>query len=116
MNVNVVIMIDCQHNWIFLRQKKIISIHHLTGQNLGLSGLKNILPVIMTGNLLSVICSPDIGTTATLNLLIFVGHNNFRRSFQSRGRDRPNRFGGGNRNASNSTAVNGPAVNGRFPV
>lgn len=34
------------------------------------------------------------------------------RSFQSRGRDRPNRFGGGNRNASNSTAVNGPAVNG----
>lgn len=57
-----------------------------------------------------------IGTIATLNLLIFVGHNNFRRSFQSRGRDRPNRFGGGNRNASNSTAVNGPAVNGRFPV
>ncbi|KAL9985955.1 hypothetical protein ACROYT_G000006 [Oculina patagonica] len=34
------------------------------------------------------------------------------RSFQSRGRDRPNRFGGGNRNASNSTAVNGPSVNG----
>ncbi|XP_020615174.1 ubiquitin-associated protein 2-like isoform X1 [Orbicella faveolata] len=34
------------------------------------------------------------------------------RSFQSRGRDRPNRFGGGNRNASNSTAVNGPKVNG----
>ena len=57
-NVNVVITIYCQHNWIFLRQKKIISIHYLTGQNRGLSGLKNIWPVIMTGNLLSVICSP----------------------------------------------------------
>lgn len=34
------------------------------------------------------------------------------RSFQSRGRDRPNRYGGGNRNASNSTAANGPTVNG----
>ena len=60
MNVNVVITIYCQHNWIFLRQKKIISIHYLTGQNRGLSGLKNIWPVIMTGNLLSVICSPEI--------------------------------------------------------
>ena len=59
-NVNVVITIYCQHNWIFLRQKKkIISIHYLTGQNRGLSGLQNIWPVIMTGNLLSVICSPD---------------------------------------------------------
>ena len=58
-NVNVVIMIYCQHNWIFLRQKKIISIHYLTGQNRGLSGLKNIWPVIMTGNLPSVICSPE---------------------------------------------------------
>ena len=58
MNINVVITIYCQHNWIFLRQKKIISIHYLTGQNLGLSGLKNIWPVIMTGNLRSVICSP----------------------------------------------------------
>ena len=38
-NVNVVITIYCQHNWIFLRQKKIISIHYLTGQNRGLSGL-----------------------------------------------------------------------------
>ena len=57
-NVKVVITIYCQHNWIFLRQKKIISIHYLTGQNRGLSGLKNIWPVIMTGNLLSVICSP----------------------------------------------------------
>lgn len=34
------------------------------------------------------------------------------RSFQSRGRDRHNRFGGGNRNTSNTTAVNGPTVNG----
>ena len=59
MNINVVITIYCQHNWIFLRQKKIISIHYLTGQNRGLSGLKNIWPVIMTGNLLSVICSPE---------------------------------------------------------
>ena len=58
-NVNVVITIYCQHNWIFLRQKKIISIHYLTGQDRGLSGLKNIWPVIMTGNLLSIICSPD---------------------------------------------------------
>ena len=50
-------MIYCQHNWIFLRQKKIIIIHYLTGQNRGLSGLKNIWPVIMTGNLLSLIFS-----------------------------------------------------------
>ena len=56
-----VITIYCQHNWIFLRQKKIyISIHYLTGQNRGLSGLKNIWPVIMTGNLLSVIFSPVV--------------------------------------------------------
>ena len=61
-NVNVVITIYCQHNWIFLKQKKkIISIHYLTGQNRGLSGLKNIWPVIMTGNPLSVICSPVFG-------------------------------------------------------
>jgi len=31
----------------------------LTGQNWGLSGLKNIWPVIRTGDLLSVILSPD---------------------------------------------------------
>ena len=57
-NINVVKTIYCQHNWIFLGQNKIISIHYLTGQNRGLSGLKNIWPVIMTGNLLSVIFSP----------------------------------------------------------
>ena len=76
MNVNVVITIYCQHNWIFLRQKKIISIHYLTGQNRGLSGLKNIWPVIMTGNLLSVICSPEYYTalekfTASYNKLLW---------------------------------------------
>ena len=38
--------------------KKNYSIHYLTGQNRGLSGLKNIWPVIMTGELLSVILSP----------------------------------------------------------
>ena len=57
-NVNVVITIYCQHNSIFLGQKKNYGIHNLTGQNRGLSGLKNIWPVIMTGNLLSVIFSP----------------------------------------------------------
>ena len=36
------------------------SIHYLTGQNRGLSGLKNIWPVIMTSDLLSVIFSPGI--------------------------------------------------------
>ena len=42
------------------KKKKIISIHYLTGQNRGLSSLKNIWPVMMTGNLLSVIFSPDV--------------------------------------------------------
>ena len=43
---------------IFHRPEKIsytCSIHYLTGQNRGLSGLKNIWPVIMTGDLLSVV-------------------------------------------------------------
>ena len=57
-NVSVVITIYFQHNSILLRQKKYYSIHNSTGQNPGLSGLKNIWPVIMTGNLLSVIFSP----------------------------------------------------------
>ena len=57
MSFNVVITIYRQRNSIFLRQKK-NSIHYLTGQNWGLSGLKNIWPVIMTGDLLSVIFSP----------------------------------------------------------
>ena len=57
-NVIVVITIYCQHNWIFLRRKKDIGIHYLTRQNGGLSRLKNIWPVIMTGNLLSIIFSP----------------------------------------------------------
>ena len=37
--------------------KVIIIFINLTGQNRGLSGLKNIWPVIMTGDLLSVILS-----------------------------------------------------------
>ena len=48
---------------IFHRPEKIsytCSIHYLTGQNRGLSGLKNIWPVIMTGDLLSVILSPGL--------------------------------------------------------
>ena len=56
-NVNVVKTIYCQRNSIFLRQKN-YSIHYLTGQNRGLSGVKNIWPVIMTCDLLSVIFSP----------------------------------------------------------
>ena len=39
-------------------KKKNYSIHYLTGQNGGLSRLKNIWPVIMTGTPLSVILSP----------------------------------------------------------
>ena len=35
------------------------SIHYLTGQNQGLSGLKNIWRVIMTGDSLSIIFSPN---------------------------------------------------------
>ena len=58
-NVNVVIAIYCQLNWIFLGQNNIISIHYLTDQNQGLSGLKNIWPVMMTGDLLSIIFGPD---------------------------------------------------------
>ena len=57
-NVNVVITIYCQGNSIFLGQKKKnCSIHYLTSQNQGLSGLKNIWPVIMSGDLLSVLFS-----------------------------------------------------------
>ena len=37
--------------------KKKINVHYLTGQNQGLSGLKNIWQVIMTGNLLSILFS-----------------------------------------------------------
>ena len=70
-NVNVVITIYCQHHWIFLRQKKIISIHYLTGQDRGLSGLKNIWPVIMTGNLLTVILSPEVPKKLNFNSVFF---------------------------------------------
>ena len=56
-NVNVVKTIYCQRNLIFLAKN--YSIHYLTGQNRGLSRLKNIWPVIMTGYLLSVIFSPE---------------------------------------------------------
>ena len=58
-NVKVVKTIYCQCNSIFLRQKSSYSIHYLTGQNRGLSGLKNIWPAIMTGDQLSVIFSPE---------------------------------------------------------
>ena len=57
-NVNVVKTIYCQRSSIFLQQKKKNSIHYLPRQNRGLSGLKNIWLVIMTGDLLSVIFSP----------------------------------------------------------
>ena len=40
--------------------KKDYSILYLTGQNRGLSGLKNIWPVIMTGDLLFVIFGPGV--------------------------------------------------------
>ena len=43
LNVNVIQTICCQHILIFIRQKKNYSIHYLTGQNRGLSGLKNII-------------------------------------------------------------------------
>ena len=49
------------HNSIFLRQIKNYGIHYLTGQNRGLSGLKNNWPVIMTGDLLSVIFGSGVG-------------------------------------------------------
>ena len=51
-------MIYYQRNSLLQRQKKKISIHYFTGQNQGLSRLKNIWLVIMTGNQLSVIFSP----------------------------------------------------------
>ena len=44
-----------------LGKKKNYSIHYLTGQNRGLSWLKNIWPVIMTGDPLSVIFGPGVG-------------------------------------------------------
>ena len=51
-------MIYGKHNSILYGQKN-YSIHYLTGQNRGLSRLKNIWPVIKTGDLLSVILSPE---------------------------------------------------------
>ena len=49
-----------QHNLIFHMQKKTIVVFVvLTGKNGGLSALKNIWPVIMTSDLLSVILSLD---------------------------------------------------------
>ena len=56
--------IYCQRNSIFHRAKKIIIFINLTGQNRGLSGLKNIWPVIMTGDLLSVILSLELPSPA----------------------------------------------------
>ena len=53
-----------------LGQEK-ISIHYLTGQNRGLSGLKNIWPVIMTGDPLSVIFSPFISYFVTSSCKVF---------------------------------------------
>ena len=70
-NINVVITIYCQHNSIFLRQKKNCSIHYLTGQNRGLSRLKNIWPVIMTGNLLTVVFSPEVPKKLNFNSVFF---------------------------------------------
>ena len=58
---------------------------------------------------------PDVHRALRMfHVLIGFCSRNIRRSFQSRGRDRPNRFSGGNRNASNSSAVNGPTVNGKL--
>ena len=48
--------------------KVIIIFINLTSQNRGLSGLKNILPVIMTGDLLSVILSLGGGGMANLTI------------------------------------------------
>ena len=72
---DVVKTIYCQRNSIFLRQKN-YCIHYFTSQNRGLSGLKNIWPVIMTGDLLSVIFSPGLYSlillvTVWLHILIF---------------------------------------------
>ena len=69
-NVNVVITIYCQCNSIFLREKN-YSIHYLTGQNRGLSRLKNIWPVIMTGDLLTVIFSPEVPKKLNFNSVFF---------------------------------------------
>ena len=65
-NVNIYeeITIYCHCNLIFLTtyEKKLhYSLLILTGQNWGLSGLKIIWPVMMTGDLLSVIFSPVKG-------------------------------------------------------
>ena len=50
---------DLIRNLILQRKNYIYSLHYLTGQNRGLSRLKNIWSVIMTGDLLSVILSPE---------------------------------------------------------
>ena len=68
--------IHCQRNLIFhVRQKKNYCIHYLTGQNAGLSGQKNVWPVIMTGDLLSVILSPSLTNKVTWPQLLTSGTN-----------------------------------------
>ena len=56
-NVNVVQGSTASVIRYSIGKKKVILFLHLTGQNRGLSGLKNIWPVIMTGDQLSVILS-----------------------------------------------------------
>ena len=73
--------IYCQCNLIFHVRKKNHCIHYLTGQNPGLSGQKIIWPVIMTGDLLSVILSPE--STALSSSLhstcVYVSHYDTRK-------------------------------------
>ena len=69
-NVNVVKQSIASVVRYSLGQEK-ISIHYLTGQNRGLSGLKNIWPVIMTGDPLSVIFSPFISYFVTSSCKVF---------------------------------------------
>jgi len=49
----------------------------LTGQNRGLSGLKNIWPVIMTGDLLSVIFGPVSDSPGRVDFAIGLANSVF---------------------------------------
>ena len=57
LNVNAVQRSTARVIW-YCKGKNYYGFCYMTGQNRGLSGLKSIWPVILTGNLLSVILSP----------------------------------------------------------
>ena len=69
------------------KAKKKYSIHYLTGQNRGLSGLKNIWLVIMTGNLLSIILRINLCFATNFSQLVAKMRLHFFFKFRALGRN-----------------------------